>query len=306
MSFTRIFVAIFAAMTLAMPFATAGSLSPYEQDQKDLQAKQKERDKAQKTLKDLKKKLEAIKAEKDPAKVKGADSDFQNNCYKECEPSAAGGQCDDQIFLKANAIGALPADVVVDGKIDREKFVLEVETKYANADDVESNTLCYKVSKVLRTAQSLQIGTESCRKAVDDCRFNIRDAKERELQASIDSQQKVVDGDDADIAQLKDRVENGCTDCGIAYYQKDPTGFEKAMGVIGALTPVVGMGLNTWMNMSSMNKYYGAYGSWLNQCTTIGVPCGAPSMYSPTNGMFGMGMGGMGMGMMGMGYPAWA
>ena len=215
MSFTRIFVAIFAAMTLATPYlAAAGSTSAYEQDQKDLQAKRKEREKAQKTLEDLKKKLDAIKAEKDPAKVKGADSDFQNNCFKECEPSAAGGQCDDQIFLKANAIGALPADVVVDGKIDREKFVLEVETKYANSDDVESNTLCSKVSRVLRTAQSLQIGTESCRKAVDDCRFNIRDAKVKELEASIDAQQKIVDGDDTDISAIEDRVQNGCPECG--------------------------------------------------------------------------------------------
>ena len=62
-----------------------------------------------------------------------------------------------------------------------------------------------------------------------------------------------------DAAQ--DREDNGCPDCGSGYYQSqgqgqgqqgEMSGAQKFSMIMSAITPTIGMGLNTWSNLSSM------------------------------------------------------
>ena len=186
------------------------------------------------------------------------------------------------------AVGASAADAT---KVNGDGFNTYYSNKY---DDTEKKNLCSAVQNAINhNPAALAQDLGQCKAEIDKCRFNARDALVAQLKDQIEKDKQAKSDLDDDIDDVQTRVTEGCPDCGPSYYQKDPTGFEKTMGIIGAVTPVLGMGLNTWMNLASMKSYYGAYGAYLNQCTTIGVPCGGPGYAGvfPVNAGMGIGSG---------------
>ncbi|MGE4109017.1 MAG: hypothetical protein AB7F66_17580, partial [Bacteriovoracia bacterium] len=94
-------------------------------------------------------------------------------------------------------------------------------------------------------------------------------------------------------AQLElNSIRKNCPNCELmeAMKPREPKFGDYAIAALPAIMGGVGMGLNAWLGAKWMGKYSGMYGDYLNQCATIGVPCGPPGIGG--GGGFGWGGGG--------------
>ena len=105
----------------------------------------------------------------------------------------------------------------------------------------------------------------------------------RELAADQDKLRNEIPQRKKDITEALKECRKDCPNCGAQSAMammkpREPGVGDYLIAGLQGITPMVLGGMNMYMYNQGLKNYTQNYGSYLGQCTTVGVPCGAPMM----------------------------
>ena len=230
--------------------------------------------------------LEGYREQNIEIPVEGFDSEFNNPC--DCKPGTSACTKDDYVKL---------------AKISEDQ--IESVTSIAGGC-VRLFEARKMISTPCRDLAVYQCGQIKIDRALSSKRQDLVDL-DKEI-AALKVAQKALK------TRLEDIGNGNCDDCGVSggaggymwgggnvYVEsREPTTGELILGGLQTFLPYAALGVGAWQNANAVGAYADNYSNYLQQCATVGVPCGQPMMMG--GGMGGLGMGGgWGMGGPGLG-----
>ena len=257
--------------------------------QRDLREKQKEivdKEADKKDVRNRIKVLEGYREQNIEIPVEGSDSGFNNPC--DCKPGTSACTKDDYVKL---------------AKISEDQ--IESVTSIAGGC-VRLFEARKMISTVCRDLAVYQCGQIKIDRALSNKRQELVDL-DKEI-AALKVEKKELK------TRLEDIGNGNCDDCGVSggaggymwgggnvYVEsREPTTGELILGGLQTFLPYAALGVGAWQSANAVGAYADNYSNYLQQCATVGVPCGQPMMVGGGMGGFGMG-GGWGMGGPGLG-----
>jgi hypothetical protein len=286
-------VATLALLMVAGPLLNSSTsyAIPAKDDEKKMDKLEKEKAEPQKQLDTDTARLNKLKAAKTVADLDALG--IKGDCFTNCAPSSAGGKCPDILFTDG-VITAGAAVSVTDKKFivtDHDQIKADLAVAYPAVTNAEGASLCEAVKPQLDKYAYLG-GLQGCQDAVSSCRWLAADKEKNELEKStIPADKDALAAIDKQITAISNREDDmantDCTNCQADYYGQGPgemNGAQKFALIAGALTPVLGMGMNAAMTIHGQSTYANEYNTYCGTGLTIGIPCNAPSALTGTFG----------------------
>jgi hypothetical protein len=285
-------VATLALLMVAGPLLNSSTsyATTAKDDQKKMDKLEKSKDAPQKQLDADTARLNKLKTAKSVADLDALG--IKGDCFTNCAPSSAGGKCPDILFTDG-VITAGVAVSVTDKKFivtDHDQIKADLAVAYPAVTNAKGASLCEAVKPQLDKYAYLG-GLQGCQDAVTGCRWIAVDKEKTELEATVQADKDAVAVIDKQITAISNREDDmantDCTNCQADYYGQGPgdmNGAQKFALIAGALTPVLGMGMNAAMTIHGQSTYANEYNTYCGTGLTIGIPCNAPSALTGTFG----------------------
>jgi hypothetical protein len=175
-------------------------------------------------------------------------------------------------------------------------------TRLSNSDP--SNSACMRLYQAADS--KLYRISEPCRSSVKRCGPVAKELAAADLEKANQRCQDTIRDLQAQRKELAKNIDDAkgqCVNCQMngASAQRSPSGWDYALAFTKALAPVglgiyqtyqQGQNFNTYAQMyqQGLNAYSGNYGQYLQQCSTLGVPCQQPGYYGIGGSSMGAGM----------------
>lgn len=252
-------------------------------------------------VKSLTKKVDRLKEEitRDKAKVKDSGDSLHESCSENCKNTSV---CSQQFF------GRLQTDIKKIQDSSQACITIYESSKFKDIDNSPGND-------------------SDCVEAVKSCEV-VKDLIElKEKETKLKSETALYEKKKDEVSDKKDELMDLVRDCpncavmaqqslamrsmpmagsafsmfnnpfsmygggGAAFGPTKPSGWDYALGFLQTVVPGALSGLGLYYQSKAVNKYWGGYNNYLQQCATVGVPCQQPMPVGVLGGAFGPGIG---------------